>query len=103
MGGGGVSEGETQPAEGWQPKPWRSRGGIENEEALSEVLYCTLSEIAAQIRASHRNHLHTDQCTVCRDDPPVVDLFIWRQQENRKAAGGQLCLHGCSMSRATSS
>lgn len=43
-------------------------GAIQNEEALSLMLYCTLSVIATQIRASRGNHLHTDQCGVLRDD-----------------------------------
>lgn len=68
------------------------------------VLYCTLSVIATQIRASHRNHLHTDQCTVLRDDAPVItaELYIWLQQGNGDTAVGQLCLHDHSTRKATS-
>ena len=79
-------------------------GGIQNAGALSAVLYCALSVIGTQIRASHRNHLHTDQCTVPRHDAPAItaDLFIWSQQGNVDTAVGQLCLHGHSARRATS-
>lgn len=64
---------------------WRGEGGTQNEEALSLMLYCTLSVIATQIRASHRNHLHTDQCAALRDDAPVItaDLYVCLQQGAR--------------------
>ena len=68
------------------------------------ALYCTLSVIATQIRASHRNHLHTDQCPALRDDAPVItaDLFIWSQQGDGDTAVWQLCLHDHSTRKATS-
>lgn len=77
---GGI-EGETQPAEGWR---WelqhisKGGGGCWNPEGLSVELYCSFSVIAAQIRASRCNHLHTDQCSVLGDDRPDVtaDIFI---------------------------
>ncbi len=73
------------------------------------VLYCTLSVIATQIRASHRNHLQTEQCTVRRDDAPGITadfffffFFSWSQQGNGDTAVGQLCRHDHSMRKATS-
>lgn len=88
----------------WRWVSWRSRGGVYNKDALSVALYCTLSVIATQIRASHRNHLHTDQCTVQRDDVPAItaDLFMWLQQGNGGTAVGQLCLADHSKRTATS-
>ena len=87
MKGGVGGEGETQPAEGWRGEQWRSGGGIQNEEALSMGLYCTLSVIATQIRASHRNHLHIDQCTVQRNDAAVITA--------------DFCLSGCNKKMET--
>lgn len=75
MGWGCRGEGETQPAEA---EAAESHGAVEgggevsgwvhvyNGDALSAALYCTLSPIGAQIRASHYNHLHTDHCAVQR-------------------------------------
>lgn len=57
----GGSAGESHGAVegwGWGLGGW---GHVYNEDALSAVLYCTLSLIGAQIRASHYNHLRTGQ------------------------------------------
>lgn len=63
---------------------WRVGGWVHvyNGDALSAVLNCTLSQIGAQIRASHYNHLHTDHCTVqrCHHCRPfyVATVRKWR-------------------------
>lgn len=55
---------------------------VYNGDALSAALYCTLSPIGAQIRASHYNHLHTDHCTVqrCHHRRPFYGTAVrkWR-------------------------
>lgn len=97
-GGGCVCEGETQPSEALLARvmaQWRDGGGshVYNEDALSAALYCTLSLIGAQIRASHYNHLHTDHCTVQRGDVAAMtaDPLMWPPQGNGGTAVRQLC------------
>lgn len=97
-GGVGVCEGETQPSEALLARvmaQWRDGGGghVYNEDALSAALYCTLSLIGAQIRASHYNHLHTDHCTVQRGDVAAMtaDPLMWPPRGNGGTAVRQLC------------
>lgn len=74
---------------------------VYSEDALSAALYCTLSPIGTQIRASHYNHLHTDHCTVQRGGSGgggdvaamTADLFMWPRRGNGGTAVRQLCVH----------
>lgn len=75
--------------EGWG---WGG-GHVYNEDALSAALYCTLSLIGAQIRASHYHHLHSDHCTVRGGDVAAVtaDPLMWPRRGKGGTAVPQLC------------
>lgn len=74
---------------------WRSGGRevggwvhVHNGDALSAALYCTLSPIGAQIRASHYNHLHTDHCTMqrCHHRRPFYVAAVRKRRRSCPAA-----------------